>query len=219
MATRLAREESQERTRTALIAAARRVFLERGFHGASISEIADAAGYTTGAVYANFGGKDDLFLEMLDQQLSRSVGAQTEAVMGAETFSLAVRAAARELYQGGTAERTSTPLLIEFWTHASRDPALRKRLLERHEQQISEVAATLTALAERHGVRYRIPVHDVVRGGGAISRGLRLERLLDPSGVPIETFEEIFHAYVTGLAEPADRARRRKGDADDGKDG
>ncbi len=42
--------------------AARTVFLRRGFHGASLDEIAEEAGYTKGAVYSNFAGKDDLYL-------------------------------------------------------------------------------------------------------------------------------------------------------------
>ena len=41
------------------------MFLRRGFHAASLDEIAEEAGYTKGAVYSNFAGKDDLFLALL----------------------------------------------------------------------------------------------------------------------------------------------------------
>ena len=40
----------------------------RGFHGASVEEVADVAGYTKGAVYSNFAGKDDLFLAVLESR-------------------------------------------------------------------------------------------------------------------------------------------------------
>ena len=63
--TRRTRSESKVRTRTDLIAAARSVFLARGFHPATLDEIAEQAGYTKGAVYSNFAGKDDLFLALL----------------------------------------------------------------------------------------------------------------------------------------------------------
>jgi len=58
------RSPKAERTRADLLAAARRVFAEQGYEGASVGDIAAAAGYTKGAVYANFGSKEDLFLEL-----------------------------------------------------------------------------------------------------------------------------------------------------------
>jgi AcrR family transcriptional regulator len=58
---RRTRRDSQAQTRAELIAAAREVFLARGFHAATLEEIAERAGYTKGAVYSNFAGKDDLF--------------------------------------------------------------------------------------------------------------------------------------------------------------
>src|SRR3712207_9140043 len=48
----------RSRTREELLAAATRVFAARGFGGASIDEVAAEAGYTSGAIYANFAGKD-----------------------------------------------------------------------------------------------------------------------------------------------------------------
>jgi PAS domain S-box-containing protein len=54
-------------TRVELVDAARRVFLRSGFHGASLDEISAEAGYTTGAVCSRFGGKDELFLAVLDE--------------------------------------------------------------------------------------------------------------------------------------------------------
>ena len=58
------RSPRAERTRADLLAAARRVFAEKGYEGASVGDVAAAAGYTKGAVYANFGSKEELFLEL-----------------------------------------------------------------------------------------------------------------------------------------------------------
>jgi AcrR family transcriptional regulator len=58
--TRLSRKESQARTRTRLIAAARRHFLRDGVGAAVAEEIADEAGFSRGALYANFESKEDL---------------------------------------------------------------------------------------------------------------------------------------------------------------
>ena len=49
-------------TRAQLLDAAERVFARGGLLGASVDAIALEAGYSTGAVYSNFKGKEDLFL-------------------------------------------------------------------------------------------------------------------------------------------------------------
>src|ERR671921_1323508 len=74
------RVERQRRTREDLLDAATRLFAARGFGGASIDEIASAAGYTSGAIYANFSGKEDLFLSAFEAQIARHVREVTEAV-------------------------------------------------------------------------------------------------------------------------------------------
>ena len=70
---RLTRAESHARTRQALLDAAAQVFANRGFGGASLDEIAEVAGYTKGAVYSNFGSKDELFLAVLQDRMRRQV--------------------------------------------------------------------------------------------------------------------------------------------------
>src|ERR1700690_3170171 len=59
-------DRRMERTRAALIASARHLFATKGFEGASLDEIADAAGYTRGAIYRHFANKEDLFFAVSD---------------------------------------------------------------------------------------------------------------------------------------------------------
>ncbi|MFP4905321.1 TetR/AcrR family transcriptional regulator, partial [Paraburkholderia sp. BR14261] len=62
---RLTREQSRDQTRERLLDAAQAVFMKKGFVGASVEDIAHAAGYTRGAFYSNFSGKSDLLVELL----------------------------------------------------------------------------------------------------------------------------------------------------------
>jgi AcrR family transcriptional regulator len=64
--TRLTREESQAQTRARLLTAAQKLFTKDGFRQTSVDRIAEAAGYSKGAFYSNFSGKDHIFLEMLE---------------------------------------------------------------------------------------------------------------------------------------------------------
>jgi len=68
-------ERRRQQTREYLLQAAARVFAERGFHGASLDEVAAAAGFTKGAVYSNFKNKEDLFLALLEANQQREMDA------------------------------------------------------------------------------------------------------------------------------------------------
>lgn len=61
------RRAKVDATRASLLAAARKVFAERGFEGASVGDIAAEAGYTKGALYSQFGSKEELFAEITRQ--------------------------------------------------------------------------------------------------------------------------------------------------------
>src|SRR5450830_1121500 len=74
---RLSREQSQARTRERLIQAARKLFVQHGFGGASIRDVAEEAGYSQGAFYSNFADKEAILLELLREH------------MGAEAMQLA----------------------------------------------------------------------------------------------------------------------------------
>src|SRR2546430_13508516 len=56
---------AKQQTRAKVLAAARRLFSESGYEGATIRDIAAAAGMSTGAVFANFADKSDLFREIM----------------------------------------------------------------------------------------------------------------------------------------------------------
>lgn len=66
---RLTRPEAQALTRRRLLAAAADVFSEKGFRGASLTDVADRAGYTIGAVYSNFASKDEVFHALMRERI------------------------------------------------------------------------------------------------------------------------------------------------------
>jgi AcrR family transcriptional regulator len=201
---RLSRPERKERTRGDLLEAARRVFERHGFHRASLDEIAEEAGYTKGAVYSHFaGGKDELFLAVLDRHIDERVPAYAEIVLGQDSFEASLRAIARHLVGLGERDPAWTPLLVEFWTHASHRAPLRDAVRERNERKMRAIAAVIDELAARHGVEYAVPTMEVVRGSSALARGMGFERLVSPDAPLGAMFEELFVAQMTGLSRGA----------------
>src|SRR2546430_12879072 len=65
MSKRLSRNERKAQTRAELIDAAARVFARRGYHGTTVDDVAEEAGFTKGAFYSNFESKEDVFVELV----------------------------------------------------------------------------------------------------------------------------------------------------------
>jgi AcrR family transcriptional regulator len=208
VATRLTRAERKEQIRADLLVAARQAFLRRGFHQASLEEIALEAGWSKGAVFSNFASKDELFLAVLDEQNRRRRHEQIVEMRAATTLAEALMAAGREMAGVHARDPQWTPLLVEFWTHASRNLALRDRVSAAHEQLLDGYAAVVAELAARDGLEFVAPVKSVCRGAAALARGLALERLLDPDAVPSSDFGELFCAHILS------RTRRAAGHAE-----
>ena len=76
----MTREQSRANTRERLLRAARSVFARSGFHGASVEEIASEAGFSTGALYSNFSGKEDLFLVLMEREIDEYAREIADAV-------------------------------------------------------------------------------------------------------------------------------------------
>ncbi|GAB2665342.1 TetR/AcrR family transcriptional regulator [Nocardia goodfellowii] len=87
------RAEYAEATRSALLATARRLFIERKYSDLSADEIAGAARLTRGAVYHHFNGKQGLF-EAVFEQVEQELTERLTTALGApgDPWDTAVRA-------------------------------------------------------------------------------------------------------------------------------
>jgi AcrR family transcriptional regulator len=183
MARRLTRAESTQRTRRRLLDAAEAVFLERGFHAATLDGVAERAGFTIGAVYSRFESKADLFLALLEERNPPRVRAFARMVDEAQSGSELMGSFGRYWSQR-LSEGPAWPLVvIEFWTSAGRDPVLRERFTESHDRLVSSVAAVIDDAAARLDVELPVSSRELARVTIALGRGLALERLLDPDAV------------------------------------
>jgi AcrR family transcriptional regulator len=196
----MTRSERQAQTRAALIDAGREAFLEHGVDGASLAQIAAAAGCTTGAVYANFAGKDDLFLAVLDARRAGSVRGQAAIAAVDQPLDESLRAIGRFLLQEFEEDPRWAPLVAEYWARAARHPDFRAAAQARHDAMIDAISALIEDLAQRHAMRLAIPATEIARGAGALVRGVRLERAIGlDHGTGTTTFETMFLAFTRGL--------------------
>ncbi|WP_244851233.1 TetR/AcrR family transcriptional regulator [Caballeronia sp. SL2Y3] len=87
---RLSREETQALTRQRLLSVAKEHFARDGYAAASLDRIADEAGFSKGAVYSNFAGKDELFLGVLEEHGRVSLDQILADLQGAQSIEKAI---------------------------------------------------------------------------------------------------------------------------------
>ena len=86
------RAEAKARTRQKVLEAAKSLFMERGYEAATIRDIAARADLSTGAVFASFADKADLFNAVLAQDLERQLELWREEPVKDDTLASALLA-------------------------------------------------------------------------------------------------------------------------------
>jgi AcrR family transcriptional regulator len=191
-----ARKRRQEQTRSDLLDAAARVFARRGYHSASVEEIAAEAGYTTGAVYSNFKGKEELFLALADRQVDDRV-TEIRAVADAAEGGGEPGAEAADQFRAFLERDPEWPLLFyEFWSMGARNKNLQGELRKRRDAVRDALAETLERVAKQYGFELRFAAHDLATAIAAAVNGLAFERAADPEGLPDEVFGEFITAVL-----------------------
>src|SRR5688572_12228928 len=181
---RRTREEQREDTRRRLLDAARRVFLRRGFHGASLDLVAEEAGFTKGAVYSRFASKADLFLALLDERITARI-AEMEAVAARERGHLGLSAAMGRQWDAKLREDEDwSLLLIEFRLHAARDPAVNRRYAAAHARLRGAIATIIERESREAGEALPVPAEDIARAALAMGTGAVLERAAEGAAFP-----------------------------------
>ena len=179
MPPRLTRAEQTERNRALLLVAARRVFLERGYHAASVDQIAAEAGFSTGVIYSQFGGKADLFLALLAARIEERAAGNAlaaEGLAGDQGLERLIRHAASV----DRAEPEWGLLVIEFRVQAARDRELGRRYGAAHERTLAGMERVITDLYQRAGEPPPLPPGDLARLVVAVGAGARLEQAAGP---------------------------------------
>ena len=202
-ATRLTREQSRANTRERLLAAARAVFARHGFHGASVEEVASEAGFSTGALYSNFDGKEDLFLELMEREIDAHARELTEAVRERASMDERAKGGARQWMS--MIERDSELLLLfmEFWAYGVRDPQVRPKVAARF-AQMREVLTQLIADGVREfDLELALPAEQLAIAIDALADGIARQKLADPDAVPDELMGRVLSLLFTAVTRPA----------------
>ena len=209
---RLTRAEAKARTRQRLLDSAARIFAQKGFGGATLEEIAESAGYSTGAMYANFGSKDQLFMEVVAAHRSRAAARRIEQVTQILDEALASGADPFDALTGMFArfadrDRELAPLQAEFWLYAVRNPAAEKVIADSLSGQVDELEPVVARTLQHFGVHPDAAPREVTVILLALFQGLARRRLARPGR---GTRRLAGAGTALAVRRPARRASRRR---------
>ncbi|HEY8216813.1 MAG TPA: TetR/AcrR family transcriptional regulator [Acidimicrobiia bacterium] len=200
----MSRAESRERTRQRLLESAHAVFAERGFGPATVEEIAERAGFTRGAFYANWADKAEILWELVDAEAAAAFDELGTALEAAELGSkLAV---VQSWFDRRLQPRPLQLAFNELVQQAGLTPEGRKRMAAVFDSERRAVVRVIREVEAEVGVELPIPVEHFAAIAHAIGSGLMQQHLADPDAVPSTLFGDaeayLWFGVLAAIASP-----------------
>ncbi|OZD05267.1 TetR family transcriptional regulator [Rhodococcus sp. 06-235-1A] len=185
--------------RDRLLGAAADEFTERGYAAAKLTDIADRAGFTKGAVYSNFESKQALFAELLAKR-SLDLAARVLAHISDLDPGAAAGAGGGEIASWVVAEPRWPLLTVEFGVLAGRDPAVAERYRTDRRALRRELERLIAERAHDWGVGEKFDARRLATSLAALISGLAVEHSVDPEdideGVIADAVSELFAGAI-----------------------
>lgn len=196
---------SREETRDRLLTAAAGVFAEQGIAGASIEDICDAADFSRGAFYSNFGAKDDLVLELLHAHLDSNIADIERIYEQSEdpVQFLTDMESSKRVRQGPLDIENGALLRLELILYALRNPGNRPRLVA-YQQRLRDLnRSIIERIGEVVGLEYPGPIEDIVAMVMGLDEGYNMLEMLEPNSIrPTQFSEAMVLLHRMWLANP-----------------
>jgi TetR/AcrR family transcriptional regulator, transcriptional repressor of aconitase len=199
---RLTREESRAQTRATLMAVGRKHFIRYGLGGAVAEKIAEDAGYSRGALYSNFDGKEDLFLAVIREEQVR----RTETFHSIFKEEPSAKGRLRRMREA-IADLYTDPdwivLRAEFEAGALRSDRIRQTFVEVHRKQVRAGATLIGNLARSSEIHMRLRPNEFIMIILNLSHGLAVtQRILGAELSPKGT-RHLIHSLFDHLISPS----------------
>ena len=195
----MSRLEKQQRTRGALLRSASKLFCRRGLEGTSVDEVAEDAGYTKGAFYANFKSKEELCLTMLERRFDAYLEQFDRLLATDEQPEERARRAGDHFSGLVEADPQWQRLSFEFAVYAMRNEGFRRELVARYRSLRERIAEVFRVRAEEMNIEPPIPLERLVLMTFAMSDGVALGKLLEPETFSDELYGSMLTILFTGL--------------------
>lgn len=179
------RQARSVETRARLLAAAAEVIARHGIEGASVDAISDLAERTSGSLYGQFGSKDALVVELLDESKDAVARRIADDIAGATSLDARLRGLWRNFVQPPAAERDWLRLEHELWVWATRpgNDQARDRLSRRYRAEYALLAATIAEWTAEGLIDPPLDPTPMATVVVSVLIGLEMTHRLDPAAV------------------------------------
>jgi AcrR family transcriptional regulator len=182
--------DKRDRTRAALLEAARTLIREKGFARTTLEEVATRAGMTTGAIYGNFRNREELFIALGDAYWPPI----KPRVAAGATFAEVMRAMAEAVIEAMPDRAVAVVGRLTGMAYAIEHPEVGQRVNEITSARYDMGASWLETLADARELP--MPAGQLVRVIHALIEGIVMQRLLTPELFP----DEVIYAAFGALA-------------------
>ncbi|CAN7301509.1 TetR/AcrR family transcriptional regulator [Terrabacter sp. LjRoot27] len=188
----------RQATRDRVLEAASEVFAERGFHGATVEDICERAGFTRGAFYSNFSSKDDLVVELSRRHSEALVDRIRRASKREHASADEVLRDVFAALADDSRERWLV-LTTEFTLHAIRDAAARRAWAAQQRRVRDELVSVVDEAVSRQGLTLPIPTDLFVRAAISLAQGSMTQRLVEPRSLTVGELERTVLPILLGV--------------------
>jgi len=197
-------KEDAELTRQTLLKAAIKVFSQQGYAATRLEDIAETARVTRGAVYHHFGGKAELFAEIIDNASQTGDRAIQRAIQEGGTFLEIVQRilvyTLQLLAEDGEYKASLALLLFNAWGSPDLSPMNARRLAQ-DMAQLEQIAGFFRTAHVQGAIRADIDPEVAARAFVAYQNGLTLLHLAVPGALSVEQHAQgLAEAFVQGIA-------------------
>ena len=195
---RMTREDSRELTTQRLLDAAEKVIAKKGLEGASVEDITEAAGYSRGAFYSNFGSKSDLFIELLRRDHERT-SAEFFALVDDKLPIEHIQARTREIYSGLFRDHECFISWTEARLLSARDPKFRAKVNALMLEKRDQIARFIEYLYRRLGTKPPVPPTLMAMGFMSLIEGVKLSGVSSPNEMTPKAAEAILALFMDSV--------------------
>lgn len=193
----------KQRKRAEIISAATGVFAGHGFQGASVEDIAVAAGVSKGTVYSYFKNKEALFFATFEAFQAQLADELVEALASEPTASDQLVKGMTTMAETLVAHIEVFPLTLEVWAAASSGPSRRKfaSAMQGMYRQFREMSASLISAGKANG-EFRDDVNEAAVAAWLIGGmdGLVLQAWFDSTIDVRACIEALLETILRGIS-------------------
>ncbi|TDV46293.1 TetR/AcrR family transcriptional regulator [Actinophytocola oryzae] len=195
----------RRQTQARLLDAALDAFAERGFHGTSVEEVCERAGFSRGAFYSNYSSKTELLIALYYRQSERVLAALDKYALPA------ARTADGDFATMVTETLTSVPhdrrwflVNAEFALHAIRNPAAGASFAAARNKTRAIFAKHVTEVVEQMGLELTVSADDLARWLFALNEGGVTQAYVEPDKLaPHELTRQMAPVLLAAVTRPA----------------